>query len=52
MLASGTQDRGFGKKKKKIPAEAIGFFGRKNPQHAFLLKGGKAVCPMSQIFGM
>jgi hypothetical protein len=28
MLASGTQDRGF--------------FGRKNPQHAFLWKGSKA----------
>jgi hypothetical protein len=28
------------------PAEAVGFFGRKNPQHAFLRKGSKAVCPM------
>jgi hypothetical protein len=28
------------------------FFGRKNPQHAFLWKGSKAVCPMSQIFSM
>jgi hypothetical protein len=37
MLASGTQDRGF---------------GRKNPQHAFLRKGSKAVCPMSQICDM
>jgi hypothetical protein len=44
MLASGTQDRGF--------TEAVGFFGRKNPQHAFLRKGNKAVCPMSQICGM
>jgi hypothetical protein len=34
------------------PAEAVGFFGRKNPQHAFLRKGSKAVCPMSQICGM
>ena len=24
-----------------IPAEAVGFFGRKNPQHAFLGEGGK-----------
>jgi hypothetical protein len=26
------------------PAEAVGFFGRKNPQHAFLRRGSKAVC--------
>ena len=29
------------------PAEAVGFLGRKNPQHAFLRKGSKAVRPMS-----
>ena len=29
------------------PAEAVGFFGRKNPQRAFLRKGSKAVSPMS-----
>jgi hypothetical protein len=29
------------------PAEAVGFFGRKNPQHAFLRRGSKAVCLMS-----
>ena len=29
------------------PAEAVGFLGRKNPQHAFLRKGSKAVGPMS-----
>jgi len=29
------------------PAEAVGFLGRKNPQHAFLRRGGKAVGPMS-----
>jgi len=29
------------------PAEAIGFLGRKNPQHAFLLRGSKTVSPMS-----
>jgi len=28
------------------PAEAVGFLGRKNPQHAFLRKGSKAVGPM------
>jgi len=28
-------------------AEAVGFLGRKNPQHAFLRKGSKAVGPMS-----
>jgi hypothetical protein len=27
-------------------AEAVGFFGRKNPQHAFRRRGSKAVCPM------
>ena len=30
-----------------IPAEAVGFLGRKNPQHAFLRRGSKAVGPMS-----
>jgi hypothetical protein len=35
-----------------LPAEAVGFFGRKNPQHAFLQTGSKAICPMSQICGM
>jgi hypothetical protein len=34
------------------PAEAVGFFGRKNPQHAFLQSGSKAVGPMSQLCGM
>jgi hypothetical protein len=29
------------------PAEAVGFFGRKNPQHVFLRRGSKAICPMS-----
>jgi hypothetical protein len=30
------------------PAEAVGFFrAKKNPQHAFLRKGSKAVGPMS-----
>jgi hypothetical protein len=28
-------------------AEAVGFFGRKNPQYAVLRRGSKAVCPMS-----
>jgi hypothetical protein len=34
------------------PAEAVRFFGRKNPQHAFLRRGRKGVSPMSQICGM
>jgi hypothetical protein len=34
-----------------IPQTRI-FFGRKYPQHAFLRKGSKAICPMSQICGM
>jgi len=29
------------------PAEAVGFLGRKNPQHAFLRSGSKAIGPMS-----
>ena len=29
------------------PAEAVGFLGRKNLQHAFLRRGSKAVGPMS-----
>ena len=29
------------------PAEAVEFFRAKNPQHASLRKGSKAVCPMS-----
>jgi hypothetical protein len=28
------------------PTEAVGFFGRKNPQYAFLRRGSEAVCPM------
>jgi hypothetical protein len=35
-----------------LPAEAVGFFGRKIPQRAFLRKGSKAVCPTLQICGM
>jgi len=29
------------------PAEAVGFLGRKNPQHAFHRRGSKAVGTMS-----
>jgi hypothetical protein len=47
MLASGTRVRGF-----KPSLSRWIFFGHKNPQHAFLWKGSKAVCPMSQICGM
>jgi hypothetical protein len=47
MLASGTRVRGF----KPGQSRRI-FSGEKNPQHTFLRKGSKAVCPMSQIFGM
>ena len=43
MLASGTQVCGSN------PAEAVGFFGRKNPQHDFLRRGSKRICPMSQL---
>ena len=34
------------------PAKAIRFLRAKNPQHGFLRRGSKAVCPMSQICGM
>ena len=34
------------------PAEAVGFFGRKNPQHASLRRGSNRICPMSQLCGM
>jgi hypothetical protein len=46
VLASGTQIRGF----KPGQSRQI-FFGRKNPQHAFLRNGSKAVGPVSQICG-
>jgi hypothetical protein len=29
------------------PAEAVGFLGQKNSEHAFLRRGSKAVGPMS-----
>jgi hypothetical protein len=46
VLAFGTQVRGF------KPGQSRRIFkGEKNPQHAFLRRGSKAVCPMSQIFG-
>jgi hypothetical protein len=31
------------------PAEAVGFFGQKSPQHAVLRRGNKAVFPMSRF---
>ena len=43
----GTQVRGF----KPGRSRQI-FKGEKNPQHVFLRRGSKAVCPMSQICGM
>jgi hypothetical protein len=47
MLPSGTQHRGF-----KPTRSRQMYSGRKNPQHAFLRRGSKAVCPMSQVCGM
>jgi hypothetical protein len=41
MLASGTEDREF----------EPHFSGVKNPEHAFLRKGSKAVGPVSYIYG-
>jgi hypothetical protein len=35
------------------PAEAVGFFGHpENPQYAFLWRGSKIICPMSQVCDM
>jgi len=34
------------------PAEAVGFLGRKNPQHVFLRRGSKAIGPMSYLYSM
>ena len=31
------------------PAETVGFFGRKNPQCAFIRRGSKTVGPMCKI---
>jgi hypothetical protein len=47
MLASGTQDRGV-----QTWPKPSDFFRAKNSHHAFLRKGSKAVCPMSQLCGM
>jgi hypothetical protein len=47
MLASGTQDRGF-----TLDRSRRIFSGWKNPQHAFLWKGSKIICLMSQLWGM
>jgi len=47
VLPLSTQVRGF-----KSGQSHQDFSGRKNPQHAFLQKGSKAVDPMSQICGM
>ena len=34
------------------PAEAVGFFGRlENSQYAFLRRGSKRICPISQLCG-
>jgi hypothetical protein len=46
MLASGTRVRGF------KPGRSRRIFRAKNTQHAFLRRGSKAVCTMSQLCGM
>ena len=46
VLPLSTQVRGF-----KPGRSRQDFSGRKNPQHAFLRKGSKAVGPVSQICG-
>ena len=47
MLASGTQVCGVQTRPKPLD-----FYGRKNPQRAFLRRGSKRICPMSQLCGM
>jgi hypothetical protein len=47
MLASGTQDRVFAPDRSRR-----NFHAGKIPQHAFLRRGSKIICPMSQIWGM
>ena len=47
LVISGTQDCGF-----KPGRRCSIFQAKKNSQHAFLRRGSKAVCPMSQIRGM
>ena len=43
---------GFGGLVVNMLTKAVGFFGPKNPQHAFLRRGSKRICPMSQLCGM
>jgi hypothetical protein len=44
ILATGTRVCGF---------KGFGFFGHpENPQYAFLRRGSKIICPMSQLCGM
>jgi hypothetical protein len=47
-LASGTVPKFAGSN----TAETVEFFGRKNPQHAFLRRGSKSIGPMLQLCGM
>ena len=47
MLASGTQVL-----RVQTRPKPLDFYGRKNPQHSFLWRGSKRICPMSQICGM
>jgi hypothetical protein len=47
MLPSGTIERGF-----KPGRSCRIYSGQKVPQHAFLRKRSKAVCPMSLLCGM
>ena len=47
MLASGTQVCGF-----KPGRNPLDFYGRKNPQHAFIRRGSKRIFPTSQLCGM
>jgi hypothetical protein len=48
MLASGSRVRGFDPDRSRW----IFFPMWKNPQHAFLRRGSKIICPMSQLWGM
>ena len=48
VLAFGTQVRAF----KPDQSRRIFQGEKENPQHAFIWKGSKAVCPMSSTYGM
>ena len=49
MITICYQQDGFGGLVVSMLASGL---GRKNPQHAFLRRGSKRICPMSRLCGM